>query len=222
LAFVIRHSSFVFRPLLKAKYTMSDDTERMHILQLIEDGEISAAEGLRRLDALAPLVASAVVDAPTPVGPEHAPPDRDLEHWKRWWVIPLYIGLSIVLAGALLMYWAYAAGGFSAWFVLAALPFSFGVLVTALAAGTRTAKWIHIRVKTGERDGPKNIALSFPLPLRFSAWLLRTFGHRLPQLKDRGVDDLIVALADTTSSKTPFYIDVQDGKDGEHVQVYIG
>ena len=201
---------------------MSTGNERMRILQMIEDGEITAAEGLRRLDDLAPMVPAAVVDAPKAIGPENAPPDRDLERWKRWWVIPLYLGLGTVLVGALLMYWAYAAGGFSAWLVLAALPFSFGVLVTALAAGTRTAKWIHIRIKTGETGGPKLIALSFPLPLRFSAWLLRAFGSRIPQLKERGVDDLIIALADTTSSDTPFYIDVQDGKDGEHVQVYIG
>ena len=201
---------------------MPNDPSRMLILQQIEDGEISAAEGLRQLDALAPIMPSAVLDAPTPVGPEHAPPDRDLEHWKRWWVIPVYAGLGITVFGGLLMYAAYAAAGFSAWLVLAALPFGFGVLVTALAAGTRSARWVHIRIKTGDTGGPKNIALSFPLPLRSTAWLVRTFGHLVPQLKDRGVDDLIVALADSTSSKTPFYVDVQDQKDGEHVQVYIG
>lgn len=206
---------------------MSADTERMRILQLIEDGQISAAEGLHRLDALTPPPA-VVVDAPTPIGPEHAPPDRDLERWRRWWIIPLWIGLGIVVIGALLLYAAYAAGGFGFWFFAAALPFSLGVLVTALAAGTRTAKWIHIRIRTPERGGqaarrgPRNIALSFPLPLRLTAWALRTFGHRLPQLKDRGVDELIMALAEGTSSSTPFYVDVRDGSDGEHVQVYIG
>lgn len=201
---------------------MSSDSERMHILQLIEDGEITAAEGLRRLDDLTPVSPAAVVDAPTPIGPEHAPPDRDLEHWKRWWIIPLYVGLGFVVVGALLMYAAYAAAGFGAWFVLAALPFGLGVLVSTLAAGTRTAKWLHLRITTGEDDGRKRIALSFPLPLRFTGWLLRTFGSRIPQLKERGVDDLIIALADSTSAETPFYIDVQDGKNGEHVQVYIG
>ena len=201
---------------------MSTDSERMRILQLIEDGEITATEGLRRLDDLTPVSPAAVVDAPTPIGPEHAPPDRALEHWKRWWIIPLYAGLGLVVLGALLMYAAYAAAGFSAWFVLAALPFGFGVLVSALAAGARSAKWLHLRVTTGEHDGRKRIALSFPLPLRFTGWLLRAFGSRLPQLKDRGVDDLILALADTPTTDTPLYIDVRDGKNGEQVQVYIG
>jgi hypothetical protein len=201
---------------------MSADAERMRILQMIEDGEITAAEGLARLDDLAPIAPSAVVDAPAAVGPEHAPAERDLQHWRRWWVIPFWAGVGILLAGALLMYWAYSTGGLSAWFVLAGLPFGLGVLVTALAAGARTAKWIHIRIQTGKGGAPKHIALSFPLPLRFSAWVLRTFGDRIPQLKERGVDELIVALAEGTSSDTPFYIDVQDEADGEHVQVYIG
>jgi hypothetical protein len=198
------------------------DAERMHILQLIEDGEISAAEGLRRLDELTPVAPAAVVDAPKAAGRENVPSDRDLERWKRWWVIPLYGGLGLTVVGALLMYAAYAAAGFGAWFVLAALPFGLGVLVSALAAGSRSAKWIHIRVKTGETEGIRNIALSFPLPLRLTGWLLRTFGDRIPQLKERGVDDLIIALADTTTADTPFYIDVQDGRNGEQVQVYIG
>jgi hypothetical protein len=202
--------------------TMSADAERMRVLQMIEDGELTAAEGLARLDDLAPVSPSAVVDAPAAIGPENAPAERDRQHWRRWWVIPFWIGLGILLFGALLMYWAYSAGGFSGWFVLAALPFGLGVLVTALAAGARSAKWIHIRIKTGKGGAPKNIALSFPLPLRFSAWVLRTFGDRIPQLKERGVDELIVALADSTLSDTPFYIDVQDEADGEHVQVYIG
>ena len=201
---------------------MTTDNDRMHILQLIEDGEITAAEGLRRLDALAPLAPSAVIDAPKAIGPEHAPPDRELERWKRWWVIPLYIGLGTTTVGAGLMYLAYTAAGLGFWFVLAALPFSLGVALTAAAAGTRTAKWVHIRIKTGETDGPKNIALSFPLPLRFSGWLLRTFGDHIPQLKERGVDDLLIALAETDTTDTPFYVDVQEGANGEHVQVYIG
>jgi hypothetical protein len=201
---------------------MSTEHDRMHILQLIEDGEITAAEGLRRLDELAPLIPSAVVDAPAATRPEHAPPDRELARWKRWWTIPLYLGLGMTTLGALLMYAAYAAAGLGGWFVLASLPFGLGVLVSALAAATRTAKWLHLRIDTAEADGPRRIALSFPLPLRLTGWLLRTFGDRLPQLKERGVDDLIIALAETDTADTPFYIDVQDGPRGEHVQVYIG
>lgn len=32
----------------------------------------------------APPMPSAMLDAAAALGPEHAPPDRELEHWKRW------------------------------------------------------------------------------------------------------------------------------------------
>jgi hypothetical protein len=44
----------------------------------------------------------------------------------------------------------------------------------------------------------------------------------VPQLKDTGVDDLIIALRDSTSHDEPFFVDVQDDEDGERVQVYLG
>ena len=110
---------------------MSSDSERMQILQMIEDAQISAAEGLRRL---------------------------------------------------------------------------------------------HIRVQRAgaSTDGPRHIALSFPLPIRLTAWALRLAGPHIPQLKDSGIDELILALAETTSAESPLYVDVNEGEGGEHVHVYIG
>ncbi len=202
---------------------MSDENERMRILQMIEDGQVSAAEGLRLLDALsepepaAPPPAAGSGDRAS----RAAEPSPDLERWRRWWVVPLWIGASVVLFGGLLMYWAYSASGFGLWFACAALPFALGVLIMALAAGSRSARWLHIRVKTGQDEWPRNIAVSFPLPIGLTAWALRTFGGFIPQLKEHGVDELIMALAENTSAAAPLYVDVQE--DGaEHVQVYIG
>ena len=197
---------------------MSSDNERMQILQMIEDAQITAAEGLRRLDALAGRPEPAAAPA------EHLPPDPGLDRWRRWWIVPLWIGAGILLFGALLMFAAYQAGGFGFWFVLAALPFILGVAVMALAASSRSARWLHIRVHSADasRAGPRHIALSFPLPIRLTAWALRLAGPHIPQLKDRGIDELILALAETTSAESPLYVDVDDGAGGQHVQVYIG
>ena len=208
---------------------MANEAERMHILQMIEDGKISAAEGLRLLNALAGSGslpsgdASGQAASPAPDLPAaKAPPDPGLERWRRWWTIPMGIGSGITFLGALFMYWAYSAGGFGFWFACAALPFAFGVLVMALASASRTAKWIHIRVKTGASEGPKHIAISFPLPIGLTAWALRTFGQFIPKLRDTGVDELITALGETTSAQTPLYVDVDEGEEGEKVKVYIG
>jgi hypothetical protein len=203
---------------------MASDAERMHILQMIEDGKISAAEGLRLLDAMGPAAAPAASETTAPgiSRAEAAPPDPGLERWRRWWIAPMVIGTGVLLVGALLMFAAYQAAGFGFWFLCAALPFTAGVLLMALAGFSQSARWIHIRVQTGRDEWPRNIAVSFPLPLRLTAWGLRTFGHRLPQLKQTGVDELILALGEHTSAQTPFYVDVDEGEGGEKVQVYIG
>jgi hypothetical protein len=203
---------------------MTSDQERMHILQMIEDGKISAADGLRLLDGLGRLGQDAAPGAAAAEAPraEQAPPDPGLERWRRWWVIPAYVGLGIVTVGALLMYWAYSASGIGFWLACAALPFAFGVLLVALAAGSRSARWVHVRVQNNTGSRPHKIAVSLPLPIRFTAWVLRVFGRFLPALKDRGVDELIMALGDSTSPTSPLYIDVHETDGGEHVQVYIG
>jgi hypothetical protein len=209
---------------------MSNEAERMHILQMIEDGKITAEEGMRLLNALLGKTAEASAEAAPQASPKPDPsprtvqPNVSLEHWKRWprSVIPMWIGVGLTTLSALWMYGAFRSGGFGLWFACATLPFVLGVVVMALAAGSRTAKWIHIRVKTGEEEWPRNIALSFPLPISLTAWFLRTFRNRIPNLKDTAVDELILALGESTSAETPLYIEVMEGEGGEQVQVYIG
>lgn len=209
---------------------MPNETERMHILQMIEDGAITAAEGMRLLNALSGNKADNAadpppppVDAPRPTPSAPPPLHPKIKNWSRWWMWPMAVGIGITFFGALLMYWAYsAAGGLSVWFVCASPPFAFGVLLMALAAASRTAKWLHVRVNTGEEEWPRRISISLPLPIGPTAWFLRTFRGHIPKLKDTAVDELILALGETTSADNPLYVEVNEGQDGEQVQVYIG
>lgn len=201
---------------------MPGEAERMHILQMIEDGQVSAADGLRRLDALGDGAEAAGAPAEAANQAERAGPDVDLDRWRRWWIVPMWIGIGILMVGALLMYGAYQAGGLGFWLACATLPFAVGVVVMALAGFSQSARWLHIRVKTGQEKWPRNIAISFPLPIRLTAWCLRTFGSRIPKLRETGVDELIMALGEHTNAKTPLYINVDAGQGGEKVQVYIG
>jgi len=214
---------------------MSNEAERMHILQMIEDGKITAADGLRLLNALSGAKAEGggaeprgeAPSAPAPPPPpkaEPSPPRPEMGKWRQWWLIPLWIGLGMTVFGGLLMDWAYSAGGFTFWFFCASLPFMLGVIVAALASASRSARWIHIRVNTGHasQEWPRKISLSFPLPIRLTAWFLRVFGQFIPDLKKTGVDELIMALEDTTSPENPLFVDVHEGEGGERVQVYIG
>ena len=109
--------------------------------------------------------------------------------------------------------------------ILAGLIPAIAVAATALVIVTswfsRTARWLHIRVNTGEDDWPRRIAISLPLPIRLTAWGMRVFGHYIPGIEGMPIDEAILALKDSATPETPFYVEV-DEPGGERVQVYIG
>ena len=155
--------------------------------------------------------------------PEPASPDPDdMNKWKRWWVIPFWIGAGITVIGGLLMYWAFSATGFGFWFACAWFPFLLGVAVLALAWSSRTTPWLHVRVHQAPGETPRKIAISFPIPIRLTAWGLRTFGRYIPHMEGTSLDEVILALKDVAKDGTPLSVDVNEGENGEHVQVFIG
>ena len=194
----------------------TDELERMHILERIERSEISAAQGMEQLEALA--VKSELTGAPlvAPVA------DADIARWKRWWSLPFAVGTVIMILAAMLMLTAIQASGYGFWFYCLWLPFLAGVGVMALAWASRTARWLHVRVNTGQTQWPRRIAISLPVPVRFTAWLLRTIGPHVPQLRNTALDELVLALNDTSTLQAPLYVDVAEGQGGERVQVYFG
>jgi hypothetical protein len=101
------------------------------------------------------------------------------------------------------------------------LPFMLGVAVMALAYASRTARWLHVRVHQKPGEKPQNIAISLPIPLRLTAWFFRTFKGHIPHMENTGIDELIMAL-EATNPDTPFYVEVDEGANGERVEVYIG
>ena len=229
---------------------MSEKNERIQILEMIENGVITTEEGTRLLKAVEDDQHAS--DPPGGGYDEygtHAYSDADgtssspggdaepvsgevledkfkpeIEKWKRWWIIPLWIGVGLTIIGSLLMLWAYQSTGFSFWFGCTWLPFLLGVAVIAMAWGSRSARWLHLRVQQEPGEWPRTIAFSFPLPLHFAAWFMRTFGKFIPQVNEIGIDfdQLIQVFETSTNSETPFYIEVDDGEGGEKVQIYIG
>ena len=157
--------------------------------------------------------------------PEVMPPPERFDpsrlKWRSFWWIPMLVGVGITLIAALLMYAAWNSGGFGFWFACTWFPFLLGVVVMALAWASRTARWLHVRVQQKEGESPQRVSISLPIPLRLTAWFLRSFGKNIPHLGNTGLDELIMAL-DATSPETPFYVEVNEGANGERVEVYIG
>lgn len=214
---------------------MTANNERLEILEMIQRGTISAQEGLKLIEALDEtldnldeeyLLAKARLEggADPEAGNEFDPQSalEDLEKWKKWWIIPFWIGLGITVFGSFLMYWAWSAEGIGLGFILAWIPFLIGVGVLVLGWNSRTGPWLHLRIQQKLGETPRRIAISFPLPIRFFAWSLRTFGNFIPGLQGIGVDEIIIALGESSQAETPLIIDVNEGDEGEQVKIYIG
>ncbi len=224
---------------------MTNETERLQILEMIEKGIISADEGIRLLNSLptelegseaAPLSAGAAkVEEPSPApevsveepSPEAkaVPPVAEFENetrkWRSWWWIPLSAGITITAISGLLMVLAYQNSGFGFWFACLWLPLLLGVVIISLAAASRTTRWLHVRVHQQPGEWPQTIAISLPIPIRFTAWLVRIFRPYIHGMDRTSIDEVILAL-EKVSPDQPFYVKVDEGESGEKVEVYIG
>jgi len=194
------------------------ELERLQILKMLEAGSIDAEEAATLLAALGetPDAEDAPMEIQAPVQKTTEPIANP---WAGFWMLGLVIGLAVLFFGALIVSVVYASGG--AWGVLlCGWPLVFlGLLVAVIAVWSRQATWMHLRIE--EKDERK-ISMSFPLPLTLAAWVMRFVQPFVPQLRDTGVDDLIIALRDSAAQGEPMVIDVQDDEEGEKVQIYIG
>jgi len=142
-----------------------------------------------------------------------------MNRWARFWIFPMMAGGAVLILGALVIGLVYATDAARGWSVCGWLPLLLGFGIVVLALWTRRATWMHLRISEG---GRRKMAFSFPLPLGLAAWAVRIAQPFVPQLQETGVDDLIIALRDSSGQGEPLFIDVQDEEDGERVQIYIG
>ncbi|MBN1979137.1 MAG: hypothetical protein JW918_17205 [Anaerolineae bacterium] len=186
-------------------------SERMQILEMIEAGEISAAEGARRLEAMA-----------EPAQPAHSPEAARiaLPAWvRRICQAVFWSGTTLTAGGALLLtvFYAGKAGVGSA---ICGWPlFVVGLLGLLLGLWLPNVTWFSLRVR--EQDSQR-ISLALPLPLGPIAWILRLVRPFVPQLQDMAVDEVILALREEVRKGHPFVVDVDEGRNGERVHVTIG
>ena len=208
--------------------------ERKKILQMVEQGKISAEDAaklMRALDEDADPAEIEVVESEPAPGFEgtgaSSSSAAEFEEVKRrarsFAMIPLWIGVLIAVLSAWGIYSIQQNAGMNFWFYCLLFPLFLGVLLIVLGAGGQSSRWLYVNVdRRYAADGPRNITLGFPLPLGLTSWFLRTFGHNIHGMKNTNVDDIIQILDATGKSGEPFIVNVQDDKDGEHVQVYIG
>jgi hypothetical protein len=199
--------------------------DQMSILNQIESGEISSEEGIRLLQGdqvdigiVQPTSKSEKADSEFP---KETPPNvtgEEMKKWKRWWSYPLYFGIGLTMLAAYWLNSAYQNSGYGFWFFCSWLPLIIGIILMAISWHSRTGTWLHVRVNSKHQ----RIAISIPAPLSLAAFIFRHFGQFIPYMVDTSLDEVIIALKDTAESGNPFYVHVDEGEDGEQVEVFIG
>lgn len=206
--------------------------ERRKILQMVQEGKISAEQAASLMHALeqdSPDVEIEVVETEGGAASEKASDAPEFERVKararRFAMIPLWIGVFITVFSAWGMYSIQQNAGMNFWFFFLLLPLFLGVLLIALGAGSRSARWIYIDVDRRNAragDGPQHITLAFPLPLGLVSWFFRTFGYGIKGMSKGKVDGIVQMLEVTQNSGEPLIINVDESGNGERVQLYIG
>jgi hypothetical protein len=222
------------------------DQEREQVLKMIESGKISAEDGLKLMRTLAQSPADDEAPALIPETNTRSKPEAGEEKTasgaqtakssfendpriarvkstvRRLWQIPLWIGIVITVLSAWGMYALVRAANLNFWFYFLSIPLLLGVLLMVAAVGSRKARWLFVDVHQKPGEKPARIFLGFPLPLKLTAWFLRTFGHYIPDLGKTNVDEIIQVIDTGFTGENPLVVNVDEGDDGERVQVYIG
>jgi len=214
---------------------MTAENERLEILEMIQKGTISPEEGMKLIEAIGEslehseeeysIARAELEESYDPVEVDDYTQEvdqEDLNKLKSWWIIPFWIGVTITVLGGALMYLAWSAHGIGFGFVAAWIPFLIGIGLLVLGWNSRTGPWLHIRIQQEPGEKPERIAISFPIPNRFFAWSLRTFGSFIPKMDLSGADEILLALGNYSQGDALLTIDVDDSDDGEKVKIYIG
>lgn len=197
--------------------------ERLHVLQLVNDGTISVEDAEQLLDALGS--SAPYPSAPMLVLPEKAKRKRtappDMRRFRRYWQYPFLVGVIMLgVAGLCASNTSLLLLQLCGWSV-----FALAALITVVGWVSQWSPWIHVRVQ--ERKG-RRFAISLPLPLSIIGWHLRLTKPLIRRYANEDAArylDMATALLVTMDSgllvDQPITIDVNE-PDGDQVQVFIG
>ena len=202
--------------------------EKKKILKMVEDGKISAEEAMTLIKVLEEASAEDEVEiiAPEAGAGEEKIASHDFEEVKarakKFTMIPLWIGVGITVLGSYWMYTLVQNANYGFWFFCAWFPFLLGMLLIALSAGGLNARWLYVNVNQRKGEWPEYITLGFPMPIGLIGWFLRTFGSFIRGMDNTTVDGILNALSVTENLDEPLIVNIDEGRNGEQVQVYIG
>ncbi len=213
------------------------DQERQAILQMVEDGKISAAEALTLIqalelagdeeetpasppnvvDVLPEMEAAASGNAPLPEAPMDEELRQQMKAARRWWPWAIFGGVVLVVLGAYGMVGAVASEAWF-WLAMAMLPLLLGTAVLALAVANRGGRWLFVDVRQPENKSPRRILIALPLSVVNS--LIGLAAGFSSGAAGSGIGAVRQALQNAPDGSNPLLVKV-DGDDGERVTIFI-
>ncbi|MCJ7625403.1 MAG: hypothetical protein MUO76_18040 [Anaerolineaceae bacterium] len=222
----------------------SNQDIELELLQKVERGELSAEEALESLESLRGAISEKIT---APDRDEHFAvstidevdsdrfghetrasytddaPLRQFTGPTRWWIVSYSIGVIFTTMGSIWLYLGWNARQFGFGFFVAWIPFVLGIVLMSLSWRARASHWLHLRIRRRPGQRPSAISFSIPLPFGVIKWVSRNFGQYFPS-DVQGIDfeELIDELAMSVSSENPIYIWVNDDKEEQQVEIWIG
>jgi hypothetical protein len=194
---------------------------------MIEDGKITAEEAMTLIKAIEDAAEGEVEviepESGSGAGRSAGPEFEEVKaRAKKYAKIPLGIGVAFIILSA---YWMYALVqnvNYGFWFFCAWFPLLLGIFLVTVSAGGMNSRWLYVNVDQVEDEWPQHITFGFPIPLGIISWSLRNFGHFIRGKDKKNVDELLMALSLADKLDDPLIVNVDEGENGDRVQVYIG
>lgn len=200
------------------------DAAQTKVLQMVQNGTITAAQAESLLRAMGedpvpqPQVAAAAVAEPAP--PSSRRERRGMPSWWESAWLYVFCGALTLAAVGLGFTIMIGQGQTRPGWLACTLPvLVFGALLAALTWWSRSARWLHIKV----REPDQRVHISLPVPLRPAAWALRVARPWVRQLQDTAIDEVLLALADADNQgQEMLVVEVDDAEEGEQVEIRLG
>jgi len=213
-----------------------DKAERK-ILEMVEQGALSAEEGLRLIKAMNSGIKDekpwndsknfeargnpSVDEQGIFEQPFSDHEQKRINHLKRVWIVPFSFGLLIITLGSIWMFSGYRRSGFGWGFWLSWIPLIFGIFLAAISFQTNRNVWLHVRLKKKGKRSPTCFLFSLPLPLKLTRWIISTWGDLIPGLEDLPLDELN-DLLEKISPEEPLFLYVTDKNKERNFEILIG
>lgn len=195
--------------------------QHLRVLELIEAGQISVEEGVKRLNKLAEEPTEKSADAAEAIAATGEEDKQRAEFLMPWFVrvagqIVFGAGVAMLAAGGLLLAQAYGVekGPGLGW---GWLLFVLGLLIMVLGWWLQRARWLYVRVREPDERG---FTIAVPIPLLLLSWLLRIARPFVPQIEETGAEDLILSMREEIRGGNVFLVEVDD-EDGEEVTIAV-